>query len=355
MTQNFLGLRMSSVNSQKLNLTLSVVAAVFCLSPLFLLTDRERFIPDDAISSQQLVAAINQSNSFHMASLFVVMIPAADLFLDFPFQYSFPQCTAKSSKVSDKNSVIFRLNDIERLTFIIGVAIQSCVWLCPASTDIATLGLVYDTTTNASVLLVLGPIITYLQRSTTTFSTFRASLLATFISLGLMLFTSGKFFQCNCNGRRTVVLIGWGMESLSVCIYFSLIGLCAFKYLYPNLRTSLDRKAFLAQLSNLFRRSVHGIEGKQRDENVHEVYSNYIPALHMITTICLVVAYVSIKLLDGYDDVTVYESRTYIVIASEIVILVIELRIRKNEVARALVRNCDYLTNLPNNDLTNQI
>ena len=348
MTQNFFDLGLSSVNSQKLNLTISVAAALFCLSPLFLLILRERYISDDAIGYQHLIAAINESHSSQMASLFVIMIPAADLFLDFPFQHSFSQRTTKSSKNSDKNSVIFRLNDIERLIFIIGVAIQSCVWLCPKSTDVTTLGLVYDTTTNASVLLVLGPILTYFQRSTTTFSTFRATLLATLTSFGLILFTTGDFFQCDCTGRRALLLIGWSMESLSVFIYFSLIGLCAFKYLHPNLRTSLDRNAFQAQLISLFRRSVLEIEGKQRNENIHEIYCNYIPALHMIATICLVVAYFSIKVLDGYDDVTVYESRTYIVIACEIVILVIELRIRKNEVARALVRNCEYLANFPN-------
>ena len=344
-----------SAKSQRFNLAVAVLTAAFCLCPLFMLTIRKRFTPDETINYQYVTEGINERNSSQMSSLFVILIPAADLFLDFPFQNCSSRRTVKSPKVSDKSSVIFRLNDIERLIFIIGVAIQSCVWFCPLSTDVVTLGLVYDTTTNASVLLVIIPILTYLQRSTTTFSTFRATLLASLSSFGIMLLTIGLFFQSDSIGRRTVVFIGWGVEGLSALIYISLIGLCAFKYLHPNLRTSLDRKAFLAQLINLFRRSVHGIEGKQRNENIHEVYSNYIPALHMIATICLIVAFFGISLLDGYDDATVYESRIYIIIASEIVVLVIELRIRKNEVARALVRNCEYLANSPNTGSISQI
>jgi hypothetical protein len=337
---------LSSANSQRINLTIAVVAAVFCLTPLFTLTIRERYISDDEINHQQLIEAINGSHSSYMASLFVIIIPAADLFLDFPFQNFSSQRNPKSSKNSDGNSVIFRLNDIERLIFIIGVAIQSCVWLCPMSTDIATLGLVYDTTINASVLLVLTPILTYLQRSTTTFSTFRATVLAVLTPFGLMLFASSDIFQCDCISRSTVVYIGWGVEGLSVFLYFSLIGLCAFKYFQTNLRTSLDRKAFLAQLINLFRRS--GTEDKHRNENVHEVYSNYIPALHMAASVTLIATYVSTKLLAGYDRATVYESRTYILIAAEVVVLVIELRIRKNEIARALVSRCSFFANLSN-------
>jgi hypothetical protein len=333
MAQNFL----SSSDSQRLNLTVAVIAAVFCLSPLFVLTIQKRYVSDDGISAQHLMEAISQSRSSQLSSLFVILIPAADLFLDFPFS----QRNLKSSKNSDRNSVIFVLNDIGRLIFIIGVAIQSCVWFCPVSTDSETLGLVYDTTTNASVLLVLFPILTYLQRCTTTFSSFRASGLVMLTSLGLVFLTTGNFFQYDCIGRRTVVYLGWGVLGLSIFYYFSLIGFCAFKYLHTNLRTSIDRKAFLAQLINLFRRSVPGIEDKQRTENVHEVYSNYIPALHMTASVILIVAYFCIKFLDGYDHATVYELRTYIVIACEVVVLVIELRIRKNEVARALVRKCD--------------
>jgi hypothetical protein len=191
----------------------------------------------------------NQSKPFLSIVLIICHIDSCRR--PFP-RLPFPQRNLKSSKNSDRNSVIFRLNDIERLIFIIGVAIQSCVWFCPLSTDGETLGLVYDTTTNASVLLVLCPILTYLQRCTTTFSSFRASGFVMLTSFGLVFFTTGNFFQYDCIGRRTVVYLGWGVEGLSIFFYFSLIGFCAFKYLHTNLRTSLDRKAFLALLINLF-------------------------------------------------------------------------------------------------------
>jgi hypothetical protein len=355
MARNALDPGTLSAKSQRINLTLAVVGAIFCLTPLFVLTIQERFKPDNSINYQYLTEGFNERNSSQMSSLFVILIPAADLFLDFPFQNCSSQRTVNSSISSGKSSVTFRLNDIERLLFIIGVLIQSCVWFCPLSTDIETLGLVYDTTTNASVLLVLVPILTYLQRSTTTFSTLRASFIASLTSFGLIFLTIGFFFQGDSVGRRTVVYIGWGVEGLSVLLYFYLVGICAFKYLHPHLRTSLDRKAFLAQLINLFRRSVPGIEDKQRNDNVHEVYSNYIPAIHMAATVILVVAFYGISFLDGYDNATVFESRTYIVIACEVVVLVIELRVRKNEVARALVSQCYLFSILSHTASTSQI
>jgi hypothetical protein len=81
MAQNFL----SSADSQRLNLTVAVIAAVFCLSPLFVLTIQKRYVSDDGISAQHLMEAINQSRSSQLFSLFVILIPAADLFLDFLF------------------------------------------------------------------------------------------------------------------------------------------------------------------------------------------------------------------------------------------------------------------------------
>lgn len=331
MAQNLLDPGLRSVNSQKLNLTLAAVAAVFCLSPLFVLTIQNRFITDDAHNYQELIVGVKDNTFSHLSSFFVILIPAADLFLDFPFQNYYSLRNMRSSKGSEKSSVIFRLNDIERLLFIIGVAIQSCVWFLPRSTDVATLGLVYDTTTNASVLLVLVPILTYLQRSTTSFTTFRASFLATSTSVGLMLFTTGVFFQSDGVGRTTIKLLAWSVTGMTAFLYFAVIGLCAQKYFLTNLRTSIDRKAYLTQLTNSFGRSAPG------DENAYKIYNNYIPALHMIASITLIVAYCAIRPLGGYNHSVVYESRTWIVIASEVTILVIELRIRKNEVARALV------------------
>jgi hypothetical protein len=352
MAQNLLdpGMLSVSAKSQRMNLTLAAFAAAFCLSPLFVLTIQNRFITDDAINYQQLIGGVRENSFSHLSSFFVILIPAADLFLDFPFQDSSSLRDTRSSKSSEKITVVFRLNDIERLLFIIGVAIQSCVWFLPLSVDVATLGLVYDTTTNASVLLVLVPIVTYLQRSTTSFTTFRASFLATSTSFGLMLFTAGDFFQSDGVGRVTVKLLAWAVTGISGFLYFSVIGLCAYKYYHANLRTSVDREAFKAQLRNIFGRSVPRIHGKQRKEYAYEIYNNYIPALHMIASMTLVAAYCGIKPLSEFDHSIVYESRTWVVIASEVVVLVIELRIRKNEVARGLVSVISspiYLLKLP--------
>jgi hypothetical protein len=68
------------------------------------------------------------------------------------------------------------------------------------------------------------------------------------------------------------------------------------------------------------------------------LYTNYIPALHMTTSIIIIFYNVYLSFLVNSDKLENFEMKNYFVIASQIMVLVIELRIRKNEITRGLVR-----------------
>ena len=73
-------------------------------------------------------------------------------------------------------------------------------------------------------------------------------------------------------------------------------------------------------------------------DNDSELYANYIPALHMISMFVIIVSGLYVGLVPHEYQRMAYDRKNYIVLCAEILILVVELRIRKNEITRGLVR-----------------
>ena len=93
-------------------------------------------------------------------------------------------------------------------------------------------------------------------------------------------------------------------------------------------------------LSNLLMGSVPAIIGNldKSIDNDREMYTNYIPALHMVSCLIILFANSSTYLADRDDLTEAIDKKNYIILIAEIIVLVIELRIRKNEITRGLVR-----------------
>lgn len=278
--------------------------------------------------------SIPSRNPSLLASLFVVLIPAADLILDLPchiYDHFY------SKKLRCKKSDIFRLDDFERFLFIIGVSIQSSVYFLPLSTGLSTYGIVYNSTTNASVLLVLGPILTYLSRCTTTFTTGRTLAIVVIATMGNILTTIGTLSQPY---SKSPVLKKIGGVTIvgSGALFVFLIAVCAFKYCtLPSHQQSLI--SFISNLNPHKRlpKQPNGAPKQTEKDADYELYTNYIPALHMLTSTVIIFYNAYLTLFVKSDKLANFEIKNYVVIASQIMVLVIELRIRKNEITRGLV------------------
>jgi hypothetical protein len=330
--------------SGRTNLSIAAAAALCCLIPLFDLDRESKYTTDDSTAFQDLTCTLLQRSPSLLACFFVVLIPAADLLLDLPYHISsYLQDEGKCCKKVAAVTVVVRLSDIERLMFMVGVCIQSCVWFLSNSADPAALGIVYGSTTNASIILVLAPILTYLQRCTTTFTSIRASTIVVLAAIGLILDTARNFVRYDAKAYRLFYCIGVTFYGLSGAIFSSYIFLAAFNYSRENYRLIGTRIASLAgQLRATRKRKVLPLDMDNTsflsDYKDSELYTTYIPALHMAAALAVIIANVYVNFFSGSAVAMAYEKKNYIVILAEIIVLVIELRIRKNEIARGLVR-----------------
>lgn len=334
--------------SQRLNLTAATFGALFCLTPLFLLKSEERYTTDDTMAFQRVTDNLLQRSPSLMASFFVVLIPAADLLLDLPHRiisHICPLARELQLKKPATRSAVFRLNEIERILFMAGIGVQSCVWFMSLSENMTRLGIVYFTTSNSSILLILGPILSYLQRCTTTFTSLRVTIIVLIAVIGLMMLTISNFYRSD--GRTYQVMNYVGMLILTVAglIFGSLIATCAFKFCRNKLNIASNRSiSFLNTTRSSGAESImKARESKVIDDDI-ELYTNYIPGLHMTASLIVIISYLYVGLMPTQYLTSAYERKNYIVIVAEVIVLVIELRIRKNEIARGLVSDANCST-----------
>jgi hypothetical protein len=319
--------------SAKLNLAITVVGAIFCLYPLLDLDSETRFPADDSENFKHTNGVPLQRSISLLASFFVILIPAADLILDWPHQI-------KSFLYPDKRQAMkatfnCHMNEVERLFFMIGVGSQASIWLLPVSADPVRLAIVYGCTDTFSAVLILGSILTYLQRCTTTFTARRVSIILFVALAGQVMGTVRQSFRADVAMYRLISRMGIACIGISSISFVSTVVLCAYKYIRLNLGSLSTLKSLMS-----FHRGVPVCPIKKKTYDYdYELFTNIIPALHMTSSLMILAAGYYLNLQRKDTRLTAYERKDYIVLIAEILILVIELRIRKNEVARSLVRH----------------
>lgn len=322
----------SMLRPEQINLAITIVVAAICLTPLATIQQHE--FDDPSVKRDSIV----YNNASFAASFFVVLIPLTDLLLDYPSRIAaFFQSIKDRRKMKPPSSVVIRLTDTERLLFIVGVAVQSTVGFLPASTPLSTMDIVHNCTGNLSVILTLGPILTFLQRCTITFTTQRCFLVLIPVALGLCIISFSSFSRSN-RTNEPIILCGSFILVLSWLIYLVLIAICAVRYCRQKNSSYSDRKACFQWIVDPFK-SLKAIQGKKdlSVDNDSDLYTNYIPALHMVSSITIACANAYVSYSPTYNTAATYENKNYAVLVAEILVLVIELRIRKNEIARGLV------------------
>ena len=314
---------------ERFYLTITIVGAIICLSPLF------------ALNYLQFESDPTTTHTVSLGKLLLVLIPLTDLLLDFPanlISYFYPDERAFNRQV--ETSVVIRLTDIERLLFIMGVAIQSAVYFVPSTASTTTLNLVDSCSNKCGILLTLGPIIIFLHRCTTSFTHVRTTLLAVFLVIGMLFYTISSCFETGLYLSRTLETVGLAFSSASGLLFLFIVSVCATTYCRQKLGTSLARKILVSWLLSPIRRPSSRIDPNdpEVEDNDSDLYTNYIPAFHMLSIILIGLSNTLVPIIrygDGHRRLLIF--RNYITLVAEIIVLVIELRIRKNEIARGLV------------------
>jgi hypothetical protein len=317
---------------EKLNLIITILVAFFCLTPLFYADGVTVSEHDQSISNIQ---AHVFSNPSIFAPFFVVLIPLADLLLDYPSRIAaYFKKEKEFNKAIPESTVVIRLTDIERLLFIIGIAIQSTVGFLPQRTNVVLLSLVHECTNNMSVILTVGPVLAFLSRCTSTFTPLRSLIILSTVALGLCIISISFFIRWNHHHWTNLLFTGSLVVTIAWAIY---IIICIYKYCCEKM--IWDRQLWLVRLRKPFGKAPPTAKNEgQTVDTDSELYTNYIPALHMIASITIACANAAVSYNPDHSQVGTYEKQSYLVLLAEITVLVIELRIRKNEIARGLVR-----------------
>ena len=323
-----------------ISLAIGLLTAFFCLVPIFWYENKnlegKTCIVDDIIDHKLEDSGL-RIRLLMTASFCVAIVPAIDLLLDLPskmFNFLYP-----TDRITEKvvDTYIVRLNEIERLLFILGIILQSASGILPTSIDLIHLKLILTCTFNCSTLLILCPIVTFLERTTTTFTRWRTFLIIFLGSVSLVFLTTSYLVGGKDQSYEMLVLTGLVFSSVSGILYMGLILLSAFKFCQMNLATSECRKKCSSIISNLLR--PHSSTSLRNTSSTadSDLYTNYIPALHMLSSVIIALAVTTASFSADVDDSSVIEKRHFTMLGAEIMVLVIELRIRKNEIARGLV------------------
>jgi hypothetical protein len=311
--------------SENLNLWLIILVAIFSLSPLLILTEGRSYpVVDNVID---IAVKVTDSDSpLSLYSLCIILIPASDLLLDYLSLLYRGQSFLKKNTAA---RAVVRLSDTERLIFILGITSQSSTYFIRNSEDVYTIGLVNSIIDNTSAFLLLAPIIVFLGRCTVTFTETRTFCLVILMVLGLFFRTIGHFILSDLVLHTAISVIGTLFLLIACSIYGILIIICIARFYNEKLRTPTDRQ----QCLKIFSLQTDAKETDSREVSCDydsDLYTNYIPGLHIASSL-VIVASASAR--------HIHSEIGYLVLFSEIVVLVLELRIRKNEIARGLVRN----------------
>ena len=263
---------------ERFYLIITIGGAIICLSPLF------------ALNYLKFESNPTTTHTVSLGKLLLVLIPLTDLLLDFPAKlitYIYPDEGAFNRQV--ETSVVIRLTDVERLLFIMGVAIQSAVYFVPSTASITTLNIVDSSSNKCGILLTLGPIIIFLHRCTTSFTHIRTTVLAINLGTGMLFYTISSCFESDQYLSRTLDTVGLAFTSASGLLFLFIVSLCATTYCREKLGTSLSRKILVSKLFNLIGRSSRRIDPNDPvvEDNDSELYTNYIPAFHMLSIILI--------------------------------------------------------------------
>ena len=322
--------------SERLLLLISTVVGLFCLCPLLTINNGNIASVDSYVIP--LVKALADNRAALWASVFVVVIPIIDLLLDLPSyiaSYFFGE--GNPSKKCPDSLVVVRLSDIERFLFILGVAAQSTIAFLPATTNDETLALVHRCTYNFGLLMVLSPVQTFLARCTLTFSHTVVSVIILTSAAAFSITTISYYLEAGSSSRYALTLIGLLLLCFVGLLNAATAGLCLYKYLRDGAKLrSIVQQFRIKSLIKLVKGHSYMMNTDVNPPNLKrsELYTHYIPGLHMVSV--LIIGFAHDYAPQTRQSIT-YQERIYLTLFAQVMVLVIELRIRKNEIARGLV------------------
>lgn len=333
-------------NMSDLSLCILIFGSLMCLAPLLNLPGQVSYDSFDDESSSNITNSLMSSQFYReslRAGLFIVAIPTADLFVELA-QNLFVLWTSKSSADRVFSKVI-RLTNFERILFITGVIIRSTAILVPVHNKI--LQLVFDCTNNSSTILMTCPVMVFFGRCTTTWTPSLTLFTISLTVVSNILETSSFFFEPETTMCANLLTSSQLLVIFAVVMVFSLTFLCLYKFVRvkvgPRLRElcASGKRTFPNEDSAKLAKDAEPAKKPLPVIVIDELYENYVPGAHMFLAVTVAATYVMSTVLRNaypYLTSTIGGYENVVVLITAVSVLIVEYRIRGNEITRGLVR-----------------
>jgi hypothetical protein len=327
-------------------LMITIFGSVACLAPLVSIPNTASYDAFDDEADTSITKALLMSKFYRetlSAGLYIVVIPTADLLFEL-FQHLWVVLRTRNPEDRVLSRVI-RLTNFERFLFILGVVVRSASILVPVHNRI--IQLVFDCTNNSSTILLTCPVMVFFARCT---STWTPSLTLVTISLTVisnMMEVSSFFYMPDSLICINLLFASQLMVFVAIFLVFALTLTCLYKYARTKLGRYFQfptRCKYGNKVSapSSIAAVIKPTPKKDDARIIDELYENYVPGVHMSIGIMVSLAYLIAAIArKAYPSMTPeiggYENVWILVCA--ICVLIVEYRIRGNEITRGLVRD----------------
>lgn len=322
-----------SLLSWRLNLTICFFGAFFTFMPVF------TGIVDDE-KNREFFDMLILSRFYRDAALSTMLITVpsgtdalVDIFLDSAeFVAKKIRGNVVSSSVKDftRKESALRLSPLERLGFVAGIASLSIFALVTPvdGYNYKSLALFYSLT-NFSTILSVCPIIFFLARCTKLWTPLRSFLVILFINLGSVVGSISYCFAVESNEYYSLSYTASALIVAATCVLAVTCG-----GFVKDLVVYWSRSRKTAFIKESWTRYIHRTFTEFRGSK--DFYNHNVPEIH--TYALIVVSVTNVAWYFVLDDVvSVVSIFMCIQTAVAVVIFVVEIRIRQNEVLRGLV------------------
>jgi hypothetical protein len=323
---------LNSYLTRRLNLAICIFGVIFSFIPMMHGIvegeDNDMFL-DDLLSSQYYRDA--------SLSTLLITIPsgidaAVDIALDtmeFLANHARQNVISSSVKHLSSKSSGLRLSPAERLGFVIGIASLSVFSIATSQGYSYDSLALYYSLTNFSTILSICPIIFFLERCTKLWTPLRSFLVILFINLGSVIGSASYCFEINGDEYYILSMTASALIAAATFVLAVVCWWCLrdfFLYLNRSRKTSFNKESWTSYLHKMFSQS----------RGSSDFYKHYVPEIHTFALIAICVTNVAWYFVID-DVVTITSTFMCIQTAVAVVVFVVEIRIRQNEVLRGLV------------------
>jgi len=298
------------------------------------------------------VNSIYASNRVYIASISIipgVVLPQfIDALMEIVMQRAHDKSRHETTSIAvadyDADVKITRLTDVERLMFAVGSAIQPAIVLtCALHVGAGDLQGLINASLNFKIIMVMAPMLSFLQRCTTTFTPLRSF---AFMFVGCMAFIvatlSDTFFVLGTPEHIRCTSASRYIAYIAVALFFGLVGKAAWAF-FADRRQQLQEETHDMTEPSAGRGKEDEDEVMKKIRDIDFFYTNYVPAAHMVSCILLIISFVfeqGIALFSVTDprQGILLSSCNFIFLVVVSIVVLVENRVRHNEVERTLLR-----------------